>query len=143
MDQQIARMRALYPGFALRFHGGWHVNWEGLLRPLAKTYRVRVSYFSKPKLDNMDLVPWFPQVWLIDPSLERRARHPEEPIPHLYAPVLGDCTKSGLCLFDPDQNEWSRDMAIAETTLPWTIDWLVSYEGWHATGEWKGGGRDH
>ena len=136
-------MRALHPDFALRFHGGWHVEWDGQLRPLSKTYRVRVSYINKLRLGNFELGPWRPQVWLMQPQLEKRTADPHEPIPHLYPPVSGDFTKSSLCLFDPDQNEWSRELAIAETTIPWTIDWLVSYEGWHATGEWKGGGRDH
>lgn len=143
MEQQIAQMRRLYPGFVLRFNGGWHVEWEGLVRPLAQTYRVRVSYINKSRLGNIELGPWFPQVWLMHPRLEKRADAPDESIPHLYPPIPGDFTKSSLCLFDPLQDEWSQGCAIAETTIPWTIDWLVSYEGWHATGEWKGGGRDH
>lgn len=143
MDQQIAWMRRLYPGFALRFNGGWHVEWEGLVRPLAQTYRVRVSYINKSRLGNIELRPWFPRVWLMHPRLEKRADARDENIPHLYPPITGDFTKSSLCLFDPLQDEWSQDCAIAETTIPWTIDWLVSYEGWLATGEWKGGGRDH
>ena len=34
--------------------------------------------------------------------------------------------------------DW-RD-AVADTTIPWAIDWLACYEGWLATGEWAGGG---
>lgn len=143
MDRQIARMGALFPDFVVRFNGGWLVIWDGCLRPLAQTYRIQVSYINKSRLGEIKLRPWFPQVWLRHPKLEMRSDLPDEPIPHLYAPAGGDFTRSGLCLFDPDQDEWSQDLAIAETTLPWTIDWLVSYEGWHATGEWKGGGREH
>lgn len=143
MDRQIALMRSAFPDFALRFNGGWHVIWEGSVRPLAQTYRVRVSYVSKRRLGNIELGPPFPDVWLIHPRLEKRADAPDERIPHLYPPVTGDFTHSSLCLFDPAADEWSSDMAIAHTTIPWTIDWLVSYEGWHATGGWRGGGRDH
>lgn len=143
MEHQIALMGRSFPDFALRFHGGWHVIWEGSLRPLAQTYRMQVSYLNKRRLGSIELRPWFPQVWLIHPRLEKRSDAPDEPIPHLYAPAAGDFTHSSLCLFDPEKNEWSSDMAVAETTVPWAIDWLVSYEGWHATGEWRGGGRDH
>lgn len=141
--RQIALMRSTFPDFVLRFNGGWHVVWEGSVRPLAQTYRVRVSYFSKRRLGEIELRPTFPVVWLIQPRLEARAEAPDDPIPHLYSSASGDFTRSSLCLFDPAADEWSSDMAIAHTTIPWTIDWLVSYEGWHATGEWRGGGRDH
>jgi hypothetical protein len=46
-----------------------------------------------------------------------------------------------LCLFDPSACEWTPCDLLAETTVPWTIDWLACYEGWRATGEWTGGGR--
>jgi hypothetical protein len=48
-----------------------------------------------------------------------------------------------LCLYDPALDEWHRGELIAATIIPWTIDWLVSYEGWRVTGIWQGGGRDH
>ena len=31
-------------------------------------------------------------------------------------------------------------MLIANTTLPWTAEWLFFYELWLVTGEWDGGG---
>jgi hypothetical protein len=46
-----------------------------------------------------------------------------------------------LCLFDAEANEWTPFHMIAETTIPWTLDWLACYEGWRATGAWTGGGR--
>lgn len=143
MDEQMRRMRQLYPGFEVRFNGGWHVVWEGALRPFAKTYCVRVSLVLKDRLDEIKIFAPIPQVWLIDPPLEITTDcAPGMSVPHIY-PNVGDLVRSELCLFDPADREWSRDMAIADTTIPWTINWLTSYEGWLATGEWTGGGRDH
>lgn len=143
MIDQVRRMRARYPDFEIRFDGGWHVVWEGRLRPLAKTYRIQVALTLKDWLDDMRITCRFPQVWLMDPILELQTeRAPGVLVPHIY-PNLTDPTRSSLCLFDPATHEWTRSMAIADTTLPWTIDWLTSYEGWLATGEWTGGGRAH
>ena len=143
MENQIRRMRQLYPDFEITFNGGWHVVWVGELRPFAKTYRVRVSLILKDRLDEIRIVAPFPQVRLIEPTLITRTdRAPGVLVPHIY-PNVSDLTHSELCLFDPAQREWTRDMAVAETTIPWAINWLVSYEGWLATGEWTGGGRDH
>lgn len=143
MQEQIRRMRKFYPDFQIRLNGGWHVVWEGPLRPFAKTHTVRVALTLKDWLGEIEIFAPFPQVWLIEPRLETSTkRAPGVQVPHVY-PNTRDLTLSELCLFDPDAREWTRDMAVADTTIPWTIDWLASYEGWHATGEWTGGGRDH
>lgn len=58
-----------------------------------------------------------------------------EEIPHL----IFDRKKpenSGLCLFDPEGNEWTEADLIADTTIHWTAEWLNYYELWHLTGEW-------
>jgi len=34
----------------------------------------------------------------------------------------------------------TQSMLIADTTVPWTAEWLANYEVWLATGEWHGGG---
>lgn len=31
-------------------------------------------------------------------------------------------------------------MLLADTYVPWTMEWLVDFELWLATGEWLGGG---
>jgi len=31
-------------------------------------------------------------------------------------------------------------MYIADTIVPWTVEWLAAYEGWRATGTWYAGG---
>ncbi|TDR45690.1 hypothetical protein DFR29_104118 [Tahibacter aquaticus] len=143
MENQIRRMLQLYPGFEIRLNGGWHVVWEGSLKPFAKTYRVQIALTLKDWIDDMPVRSLYPQVWLMNPTLEIVSEQaPDVLVPHIYLNT-SDARRSTLCLFDPAQREWTRSMAIAETTIPWTIDWLASYEGWLATGEWTGGGRDH
>ena len=44
--------------------------------------------------------------------------------------MYGDGT---LCLHL--EHEWTPDMLIVHTTLPWTSEWLINYEIWKATGE--------
>ena len=55
-------------------------------------------------------------------------------LPHIYP-------DGSLCLHEPGQ--WSPGDPIAETTLPWTCEWLLHYEFWRATGEWCGSGGNH
>ena len=141
-SEQIRRMHQLYPAFEVVFNGGWHIVWKGPLRPFARTYIVRVEIVEHRNIDNLRIVGTHgANVTLVSPELELSTiAAPGEPTPHLY---WNECIpgNSKLCLFDPATAEWTPDMAIAETIIPWTIDWLASYEGWRATGEWTGGGR--
>ena len=95
------------------------LTWTGKLRPspLSREYTVRVTY----------RVGEFPRVKTI-PPLESR---PSEPLPHFYREGL-------LCLHRTQ--DWSPDMLIADTIVPWASEWLIHYEIWLATGEWRGGG---
>ncbi len=40
-------------------------------------------------------------------------------------------------------NEFTPEMLLADTYIPWAIEWLYFYEIWLVTGEWKGGGIHH
>ena len=142
MAKQITRMRQLYPAFEVVFNGGWHVIWKGPLRPLSQTYVVRVEVVESRTIGELRVIGTLgASVTLISPELElSTVKAPGEDTPHLYWNERNP-RKSQLCLFDPATAEWTRDMAIAETIIPWAIDWLASYEGWRATGEWTGGGR--
>lgn len=44
-----------------------------------------------------------------------------------------------LCLYH-SAKEWTPAMYLAETIVPWTSEWLLHYEIWKGTGEWRGGG---
>ena len=43
-----------------------------------------------------------------------------------------------LCLYRGQ--EFTSRKLLAETIIPWAIEWLYFYEGWLATGKWLGGG---
>jgi hypothetical protein len=94
--------------------------WTGPIQPTAasRVYIVQVTYSMRR----------FPQVRVLRPQLRTR---PGEALPHVY----GDGT---LCLHL--EREWTPDMLIVHTTLPWTSEWLINYEIWRATGNWHGGG---
>ena len=87
--------------------------------PGSRVYTVRLTY----------VLGQFPRVRVEKPEPETR---PGEGLPH----VFGD---GSLCLHLED--EWTSDMLIVDTTLPWTAEWLINYEIWKATGEWYGGGQ--
>jgi hypothetical protein len=70
-----------------------------------------------------------PEVRVLNPPLVSR---PGESLPHVFA----DGT---LCLHQA--GEWTPEMLIVDTTLPWTAEWLINYEIWKATGDWHGGGK--
>ena len=98
------------------------LRWTGHVTPteLSATYKLKVEYSLEKS----------PKVFVSDPPLKRRKGKRAE---HLYA-------NGALCLYLPDAGEWTPDMLIAETLIPWASEWLLHYELWLATGEWHGGG---
>lgn len=139
IDLQCAAMERIWPEFRLLKRSSRFAQWEGPLRPLAQRYRVRVSVAMRTIAANGTAVPDV-EVIVVKPLLRLRAQNPGEPVPHHYWNRL-DPHRPILCLYDPDAGEWSARDLIADTIVPWTIDWLACYEGWLATGRWAGGGR--
>ena len=45
-----------------------------------------------------------------------------------------------MCLWLPKAREWSAQMRLDETYLPWAAEWLDYFEEWLVTDEWSGGG---
>ena len=85
-------------------------------------YQIKIQYRLKD---------YFPQVWLLSPSLEMW----NDEYPH----HLLESDREGhpqLCVFDPDQNEWNWHMNIATSFVTWIVSWLNAYEYWLITGEW-------
>ena len=114
--------------------------WEGQVRPLNKFYQIRINFCLTRRLASKGVLPSIPHVTIIDPLLNTRKENPNDPIPHIYRNEF--CPSQPiLCLYDPQTDEWNTTKPIANTIIPWAIDWLVCYEIWHAIGEWTGGGR--
>ena len=131
LGAQKARMEARWPRFQFEVLNGSMVRWLGPLRGFQKEYVIAV-HWDAGRTEK-------PYVLLRDPPLLPREGGTYEEIPHLifYSqhPEL-----SGLCLFDPNGNEWSNKLLIADTTIAWAAEWLLYYELWHMDGVWRGGG---
>lgn len=137
-DEQIASMCEAYPRFAVLHSTPWIVLWRGALTPYSRTYEVQLLYcaFSLP-MANIEANTVHVEV--VAPILGRRATQPDMPIPHVY-PNRMMPARPQLCLHK--REEWTPAMMIADTIVPWTIEWLVAYEGWRATGTWYAGGHN-
>lgn len=71
------------------------------------------------------------------PKFKLKALKDKE-LPHIYKR-----NGESLCLYYPRYKEWTPNMKISETIVPWASEWLFHYEIWLATGKWNGGGIEH
>lgn len=140
IDRQIAAMVKAWTKFELVQRNGTSATWRGPLRPLLQTFHVEITYRAPMVIELLESRRLQPRVSILAPRLRPRAGDAEGQLPHVYYTGDGPLDVV-LCMFDPESDEWSPMMMIAETTVPWTIDWITSYEGWRATGEWTGGGK--
>ena len=136
---QDQKLRAECPQFHLVAHADWIGVWEGTLRPICQTYRVRIVYFSRRYFEGWHLDCPYVSVFVIDPPIGSDPRGTGEPAQHVYR--LGyPPDRPRLCIHDPVDDEWWPDEYIVDRIIPWTIKWLFFHEEWVASGEWKGGG---
>lgn len=96
--------------------------WFGEVTPsaLSATYTVRLHYTLREH----------PCIYVVESELKCRGK---ELPPHIYKDMA-------LCLYLPWNNEWGGHMYLSETVLPWASEWLIHYEAWLFTGEWRGRG---
>jgi hypothetical protein len=97
---------------------------QGDVQPTSRSpvYKVRILY----------RIGEIPKVTVLSPPLVPREE--DGGIPHMYV-------DKRLCLYMPDTDEWTADLSLADTIIPWTVEWLFHYEMWRATGKWSGGGK--
>ncbi|TIL60500.1 MAG: hypothetical protein E5Y79_09465 [Mesorhizobium sp.] len=126
-DAQLRAMADQWPDFRGEKYPDGTLVWMGPLMPKARLYHV--SIFWKPGAMSL------PYVTVDDPPLEPRPGGTFAEIPHLIF-YREKPERSGLCLFDPEDREWTPANLIAETTVHWTAEWLAYYELWHLTGDW-------
>jgi len=91
--------------------------------PLSDTYLLGLSYNIRTG----------PRVWIISPDL---VLPPRCRLPHVY-------DRNRLCLYYPKDKEWTPQMLIADTIVPWASEWLLHYEFWSVNKIWSGGGVKH
>lgn len=129
---QAAAMRRVWPDFDTQVKRSALTS-TGVIQPSAITraYRVQIGYQQGG----------VPRAYVLSPKLMRRESAPDIAIPHTY-----NFTTPGQerpCLYYPRNREWTADMPVATSIMPWLLSWLVDYEYWLATGEWLGGGVAH
>lgn len=103
--------------------GALEWRFEARPGPLSRAYTARIDY----RQDDI------PRVVLEQPDLRLLAGG--RPLPHVYGerPVR-------LCLYLPGAFEWTGDMRLNDTIVPWTALWLFYFEEWLWSDDWKGGG---
>jgi len=121
MAVQMARLIRAYPGSQASLKRDV-LCWVADLTPtpLSRTYRVKLEMHKDGK----------PEVRLVHPTLQTRDG---QRCPHLYPGGV-------LCLYLPGAFEWTKEMQLVGTVVPWISEWLAHYEVWLATGVWTGGG---
>lgn len=100
-------------------------TWRFVARPLplSREYDVRIEFAQRRA----------PEVYVDAPDLSLLAG--DRRIPHLYSR-----RRLQLCLYLPRIFEWESWMRLDQTIVPWAILWLLYFEEWLLTDDWKGGG---
>ena len=109
------------------------LTWKQKVRPtdMSREYILTLKY-DKNK----------PEVYLINQGI---MKNKEDKIPHCYKRYYKEENNEfvKICLYYPKYKEWTKDMYISDTIVPWAIEWLYYYEYWRLTGKWLGGGIEH
>ncbi len=103
------------------------LTWEFYIRPspISRRYHIRLVYRKGD----------VPCVVVLSPDIQSLA--PGRRLPHVYyanSPL-------SLCLYLPGSGEWSAVHSLTDTIVPWTALWLMYFEDWLLTNDWKGGGK--
>jgi hypothetical protein len=118
-------LRAAYPSASCELRNGT-LFWFGKVKPtsLSREYNVALTYSNSQ----------VPKVWVIGEELQKI----DDPnFPHKYE-VDPQNNMVRICLYR--YREFTKDKFLANTIIPWTVEWLYFYEIWLATGTWCGGG---
>ncbi|RPF28530.1 hypothetical protein EDD32_3060 [Georgenia muralis] len=99
-----------------------HLIWTGSVRPLdlCDTYLLRLEAEHAR----------VPSIYVMEPEL---IANESGLLPHVY-------DTGSLCV--SDLGDFRPGMLFVDTVLPWTLEWLIHYEQWRATGTWYGDGPD-
>ena len=133
---QREAMALRFPGLTMTVELPWISVWEGELRPLSQSHRVRITDHRGSDDGRIVFVGRWPSVRVLTP-VALRAETPGEPVPHIYG-RHDDPRGTDLCLFHPASRDWTDDMLLADSIVPWAAEWLFYYEMWHVTGMWGG-----
>lgn len=99
----------------------WHFDAQPT--PLSRSYRVSLFLDSGAT----------PDVKIVDSDL--RVLSGGRDLPHIYH------NPDRLCLYLPGTGQWDASKRLDLTIVPWIHLWLVYFEEWLASDDWKGGGK--
>jgi hypothetical protein len=139
VDEQDASIRRLFPDFQLTASTNWMGVWEGPVRPLAKTYKIRIVFFRRRFFDGYYLANPYVTVHVVEPLVGKLMEDGDD-LPHIYWNYRTPDWPA-LCLWDPAEMDWTPQLSIATTIIPWTSEWLLFFEYWQISGEFLGPGR--
>jgi hypothetical protein len=116
LAQQATALRSSFPGSKTDLRPK-SLTWTGTIRPTpcSRDYRVKIVYEPGS----------YPRVTVLDPL----TTGPDTHLPHTYR-------DDSLCLHAA--SDWNSTMAIADSIIPWTADWLAHYELWRHRSQWHG-----
>jgi len=124
--QQKAALCAAYPDGKCDIENRKKLSWFGKIQPTPISQEYSVCLVWEPSAS--------PKVWVIGDELQKL----DDPnFPHKFE-IDVEKKMVRLCLYH--YQEFNSCEILANTIIPWTIEWLYFYEMWLATGEWHGGG---
>ena len=126
LGQQMVSLNLMYGDGTCCIKKGGRLVWEGRIHPtmISQEYNATLTY----KLGE------HPQVWISGGELQKLDAHIS---PHIFHV---DVEKKRVHLRLYRDHEFDRYKILANTIIPWAIEWLFFYELWLATGKWFGGG---
>lgn len=91
--------------------------------PLSRSYQVTLALEADGT----------PDVRVVEPDL--RLHTGGRDLPHIYH------DPDRLCLYLPGTGQWDASKRLDLTIIPWTHLWLIYFEEWLVSDDWKGAGK--
>lgn len=108
---------------------------DGTLGPLRLEWRFFAQLTTRSRSYQVNLVlerEGTPDVQVVDPDLRWLAG--ERDLPHIYH------NPDRIYLYLPGTGQWDASKRLNLTITLWTQLWLVFFEEWLVSDDWKGGG---
>lgn len=127
--KQEGALKSYFPNSRVQRKGNSELSWIHILQPtpLSNSYKVELVYTRSNGV----------KMFVLEPKPLPLAKG-WSVLPHVYS-----TSEQRLCLYYPKDREWNSSMLFVKTIIPWTSEWLLHYEIWVGTGNWKGGGIHH
>ena len=127
--RQEGALKSYFPGSKIDRKQEKEITWIHRVTPspLSSSYLLKLHHQAGE----------VPKVYVLDP-MPLKLADGKFLLPHVYS-----TPEQRLCLYYPKDKEWKPTMFYANSIIPWACEWLLHYEVWLATGEWRGGGISH